>query len=268
VTKNGESSLGTTMSRAILAEVFANTARAAAILGVDAPLAAEFQAARSRLSPFPIGRHGQLQEWLEDFDEPEPHHRHVSHLYPVYPGYEITRSSNPALFAAAQKSQQRRLAQDSMLTGWSNAWHLCLAARFGDAKLATELLDSFASKFLLGNLFSTHSRQGGSTLCFQIDGNFGVVAGMAEMLLQSHDGGIDLLPAKPETWRTGHIKGLRARGAFLVDIHWKNGALLKAAVTSLVGGPCKVRHGNKAVEFHTVANRTYSLDASLTLRPN
>jgi alpha-L-fucosidase 2 len=189
-------------------------------------------------------------------------------LYPVYPGYEITRTSNPALFEAARTSQQRRLAQDSMLTGWSNAWHLCLAARFGDAKLATELLDSFASKFLLGNLFSTHSRQGGSTLCFQIDGNFGVVAGMAELLLQSHDNGIHLLPAKPETWRTGHIKGLRARGAFLVDINWKNGVLLKAAVTSLVGGRCKVRYGEHLIEFDTVAKGTYALDGSLKLTAN
>jgi alpha-L-fucosidase 2 len=268
VTKPGESSLGTTMSRAIIGELFANTVQAAAILGVDAPLAADFQAARSRLSPFQIGRHGQLQEWLEDFDEPEPHHRHLSHLYPVYPGYEITRSSNPALFAAASKAQQRRLEKDSMLTGWSSAWHLCLAARFGDAKLATELLDSFAAKFLLGNLFSTHSRQGGSTLCFQIDGNFGVVAGMAEMLMQSHDGGIHLLPAKPETWRTGHIKGLRARGAFLVDIYWKNGVLLKAAVTSIKGGRCKVRYGASMIEFDTVAKGTYALDASLKLTAN
>ncbi len=268
VAKPGSASLGTTMSRAIIGEVFANTVQAAAILGVDTPLAADFQAARSRLSPFKIGRHGQLQEWLEDFEEPEPHHRHLSHLYPVYPGYEITRTSNPALFEAARTSQQRRLAQDSMLTGWSNAWHLCLAARFGDAKLATELLDFFASKFLLGNLFSTHSRQGGSTLCFQIDGNFGVVAGMAELLLQSHDNGIHLLPAKPETWRTGHIKGLRARGAFLVDIHWKNGVLLKAAVTSLVGGRCKVRYGEHVIEFDTVAKGTYALDGSLKLTAN
>lgn len=266
VAVRGSASLGTTMSRAILGELFANTAQAATVLGVDAPLAAEFQSARSRLSPYQVGRHGQLQEWLEDFDEPEPQHRHLSHLYPVYPGYEITRSSTPALFAAAKKSQQRRLENDSLLTGWSNAWHLCLAARFGDQKLAAELLEAFAGKFLLGNLFSTHSRQGGNTLCFQIDGNFGMVAGIAEMLMQSHEDGINLLPAKPDDWRNGHIKGLRARGGFLVDIQWKNGALLKASVTSTAGGPCQVRHGERMIEFETVANQTYALDASLNLR--
>lgn len=268
VAKQGDCSMGTTMSRAVIGELFGNTVQAAAILGVDAPLAAELRAARSRLSPFQIGRHGQLQEWLEDFDEPEPQHRHLSHLYPVYPGYEITRSAEPALFAAARKAQQRRLEGDSLLTGWSNAWHLCLAARFGDQKLAAQLLETFAGKFLLPNLFSTHSRQGGSTLCFQIDGNFGVVAGMAEMLMQSHEGSISLLPAKPENWRNGFIKGLRARGAFLVEIHWKDGALLKASITSLVGGPCKVRHGDKTVEFNTVANQTYTLNASLQLTAN
>jgi alpha-L-fucosidase 2 len=219
------------------------------------------------LSPFQIGRNGQLQEWLEDFDEPEPRHRHLSHLYPVFPGYEITRSSDPVLFAAARKAQERRLENRSLLTGWSNAWHLCLAARFGDQKLAAELLEEFASRFLLSNLFSTHSRQGGNTACFQIDGNFGVVAAIAEMLMQSHEGGIHLLPAKPESWRSGQIKGLRARGGFLVALDWKKGVLVRASVTSTVGGRCKVRYGGTTTEFDTAANKTYALDAALKLTP-
>jgi alpha-L-fucosidase 2 len=261
----GQASLGTTMSRAIIGELFANTAQAAALLGVDDSLAADLQRARFRLSPYQVGRYGQLQEWLEDFEEESPGHRHLSHLYPVYPGYEITRSSNPVLFAAAKKSLERRLENHMLLTGWANAWALCLAARFGDQKMTSELLEQFASRFLLSNLFSTHPRQGGNTACFQIDGNFGFVAGVAELLMQSHEDGIHLLPAKPENWRTGHIKGLRARGAFLVDIHWKNGVLLKAAVKSTAGGRCKVRHGGRAIEFDTVANTTYALDASLKL---
>lgn len=265
VTKQGQSSMGTTMSRAIIGELFANTAQAAALLGVDAPLAADLTRARSKLSPYQIGRHGQLQEWLEDFEEPSPGHRHVSHLYPIYPGYEITRSSNPALFAAAKKSLERRLENDMLLTGWANAWALCLAARFGDQQMTAKLLEDFASKFLLSNLFSTHPRQSGNTACFQIDGNFGFVAGVAELLMQSHDGGINLLPAKPDNWRNGHIKGLRARGGFLVDIYWKNGELIKAAVTSTAGGRCRVRHGEMDVEFDTAANQTYPLDASLKL---
>jgi alpha-L-fucosidase 2 len=265
VTKQGQSSLGTTMSRAILAEVFANTAQAAEILGVDSSFAADLQKARSRLAPDKVGRHGQLQEWLEDFEEPSPGHRHVSHLYPVYPGYEITRASNPILFTAAKKSLERRLENHMLLTEWSTAWALALASRFGDEELTAMLLEEFASKFIFNNLFAAHARQGGNTMCFQIDGNFGFVAGVAEMLMQSHEGGINLLPAKPKNWRNGSIKGLRARGAFLVDIHWKNGALLKVSVTSLVGGPCKVRHGERMVEFDTAANQTYALDASLKL---
>jgi alpha-L-fucosidase 2 len=265
VIKRANSSLGTTLSRAIIGELFSNTVQAAEILRVDASLAADLKHARSRLSPFQIGRHGHLQEWLEDFEEPEPRHRHLSPLYPVYPGYEITRKSNPALFAAAKTLQARRLEGDSLLSGWSGAWHLCLAARFGDAELAEKLLDEFPAKFLLSNLLSTHARSGGNTACFQIDGNFGVVAGIAELLMQSHEGDIHLLPAKPEHWRTGHIRGLRARGGFLVDISWKNGALQKAAVTSTAGGRCKIRHGERTVEFDTVANTTYALDASLKL---
>jgi alpha-L-fucosidase 2 len=268
VTKEGQASLGTTMSRAIIGELFANTVKAGEILGTDVALAADLKKARSRLSPFQIGRHGQLQEWLEDFEEPSPGHRHVSHLYPVFPGYEITASSDPALFAAAKKSLERRLENHMLLTEWSTAWALCLAARFEDKQMTAALLEEFASKFLFSNLFASHSRRGGNTACFQIDGNFGFVAGVAEMLMQSHDGGIHLLPAKPENWRNGSIKGLRARGAFLVDIYWKNGVLLKAAVTSTAGGRCKIRYGERMIEFDTVANGTYALDASLKLSGN
>ena len=266
-TKKGSASLGTTMSRAIIGELFNNTAQAAALLGVDAPLAADLQSARSKLSPFRIGRYGQLQEWLEDFDEFDPGHRHMSHLYPIYPGYEITASSNPALFAAAKKSLERRLENNVLLMSWCDAWALCLAARFGDRQLAAGLLDEFTSKFLFANLFSLAARQDGNTACFQIDGNFGFVAGVAELLMQSHEGAIHLLPAKPEGWRTGHIKGLRARGAFLVDIYWRDGVLYRADVTSTAGGKCTIRHGGKTVEFDTQAGRKYALDASLRKSP-
>jgi len=215
-----EISLGTTLSRAIAFEVLDHAAIASEILGVDENLRKEFVETRDRLSPYQAGKHGQLQEWLEDFEETNPGHRHLSHLYGLYPGSEITKEKDPVIFEAARKAVERRLEHHSGWTGWSRAWLIGLAARLQDGELAREQLELLLERTTLENLFDTHPRQGGNTTCFQIEGNFGAAAGIAEMLMQSHQGYIHILPAKPNNWRRGHVTGLRARGAFEVDIYW------------------------------------------------
>ncbi len=259
-------SVGTTMSRAIAYEVMSNAIKASKILGVDAKLRNEFSRAINRLWPYQVGKYNQLQEWLEDFDEAEPGHRHLSHLYPVYPGYEITEDKDPRLFEAARQSVLRRIDHNSGWTGWSRAWLLCLAARFDDADLALEQLNTLLATTTLPNLFDTHPRLGGNTLCFQVEGNFGATAGIAEMLMQSHEGYIDLLPAKPANWRNGYVKGLRARGGFELDISWKNGRLDEAVVHAKNTGPVELQYGAKRVSLKTVAGKSYTLAGDLVLK--
>lgn len=259
-------SVGTTMSRAIAYEVMSNAIKASKILGVDAKLRNEFGSAINRLWPYQVGKYNQLQEWLEDFDEAEPGHRHLSHLYPVYPGYEITEDKDPRLFEAARQSVLRRIDHNSGWTGWSRAWLLCLAARFDDADLALEQLNTLLATTTLSNLFDTHPRQGGNTLCFQVEGNFGATAGIAEMLMQSHEGYIDLLPAKPANWKNGYVNGLRARGGFELDISWKNSRLDEVVVHAKSTGPVELQYGEKRVSLKTVAGKSYTLAGDLVLK--
>lgn len=259
-------SLGTTMSRSIAYEVLNNAAIASEILGIDHELRKEFVKSRDQLSPYSTGKHGQLQEWLEDFGEIFPGHRHVSHLYPLYPGTEITATKTPKLFEAAKNSVVRRLEHNSGWTGWSRAWMICLAARLQDPDLALEQLELMLERTTLYNLFDTHPRQGGNTICFQIEGNLGASAGIAEMLMQSHDGFIHVLPAKPANWKNGHITGLRARGAFELDLFWKGGSLDKLAVRSEKGGPCRLKYGDHFIEFETEPGQEYRFDSGLKRR--
>ena len=256
-------SMGTTMSRAIAYEVLSNAIKASEILDVDADLRKEFIAKKERLSPYQIGSYGQLQEWLEDFGEINPGHRHQSHLYPLYPGIEITKDKTPDLFEASRKSVERRLQHNGGWTGWSRAWLICLAARLQDGELAKKQLELLLEKTTLYNLFDTHPRKGGNTICFQIEGNMGATAGIAEMLMQSHEGYIHILPAKPKNWKNGEIKGLRARGAFETDISWKNSKMKQVTIKSLKGLPCKLKYLNKVVEFNTEIGSTYTFDSSL-----
>ena len=173
------------MSMAITREVFANCIRAAEILGLDAPLQAELKARLAEMTVYRTGRYGQLQEWREDYGETEPGHRHLSHLYPLYPGVEITPRGTPQLAAAARSALLRRLEHNSGWTGWSRAWVIALAARLGDAKLAHEQLKLQLERTTWPNLMGSHPRLGGTTACFQIDSNFGTTGAIAEMLLQS-----------------------------------------------------------------------------------
>jgi alpha-L-fucosidase 2 len=229
---------GPTMDMQILRDLFDACATASEVLGVDKEFRAKVQTTRARLAPMQIGRWGQLQEWLEDWDKPGDHHRHVSPLYGLYPSAQITAGGTPELFEAARTLLQSR---GDLATGWSEAWKVSLWGRLGEPEHAYRLLTDLVQNHTASDMLDNINTNGHGPAVFQIDANFGLTAGMAELLLQSHEGFLRLLPALPEAWETGSAQGLAARGGFLVDLDWRGNALQTATIRSALGRPCRLR---------------------------
>jgi alpha-L-fucosidase 2 len=233
--------MGPTMDTEITRQLFTRVIEASTILGIDADFRAKVKSAMDRLPPFQIGKYGQLQEWMEDYDEKEPGHRHISQLFALDPGNQITPRGTPDLAKAARITLERRLANGGGHTGWSRAWIINFWARLEDGDKAGENVTALLGKSTFPNMLDAHPP-------FQIDGNFGGTAGIAEMLLQSHAGEISILPALPKSWSTGSVKGLHARGAVEVDIDWKDGKASRVALRSPIAADHKVRFADGRVE--------------------
>ncbi|GGM93177.1 alpha/beta hydrolase [Dyadobacter beijingensis] len=264
--ENGGLVAGPTMDHQIIRALFKACAETAGILGTDAAFAQKLTQTAKQVAPNRIGRFGQLQEWMTDIDDTTSHHRHVSHLWGVYPGEEITPAATPDLLKAAMKSLNYR-GDDG--TGWSLAWKINYWARFLDGEHAYTMIRKLfnpvcdAGQKMSGggsypNLFDAHPP-------FQIDGNFGGAAGILETLVQSHLGEINLLPALPKALPDGRMSGLCTRGGFEIDIEWKKGRLAGLTVRSKAGNACKLRYGGKVVSVPTAKGKTYRFGPDLTL---
>lgn len=241
--KQGTVSVATTMDMAIIWDLFTNVIDAAGRLGTDKAFRDSVIACRKQLYPLHIGKKGNLQEWYKDWEDTDPHHRHVSHLFTVFPGHEISPIETPELAAAAKKTLELR---GDAGTGWSLAWKINFWARLLDGNHAYKMIHYLLR--LTGSSKTNYSNGGGSYANlfdahppFQIDGNFGALSGMCEMLVQSQSGEISLLPAIPDCWAEGHISGLKARGNFQLTMNWKNKQIVTASVLSVTGGLCKLR---------------------------
>ncbi|HWV66557.1 glycosyl hydrolase family 95 catalytic domain-containing protein [Chitinophaga sp.] len=257
--ENGGLVAGPTMDHQLIRDLFRNCIAASEILQQDVAFRKTLQEKYKQIAPNQVGKHGQLQEWLQDVDDPENHHRHVSHLWGVFPGTDITWDQSPSLMNAARQSLLFR-GDDG--TGWSLAWKINLWARFKDGNHALTMIN----KLLTPAEGPTGKAHGGSYINlfdahppFQIDGNFGGASGMAEMLVQSHMGYIDLLPALPDAWPSGQVNGICARGGFVLDIRWLQGRLEQLTVTATSDGSCELRYKEQTVKFAAKKGKSYQV---------
>lgn len=240
---------GTTFVHAVVREILLNAIEASKVLGVDKKERKEWEHVLAHLAPYKIGRYGQLMEWSRDIDDPEDEHRHVNHLFGLHPGHTLSPVTTPELAQAARVVLEHR---GDGATGWSMGWKLNQWARLQDGNHAYKLYGNLLKNGTLDNLWDTHAP-------FQIDGNFGGTAGITEMLLQSHMGFVQLLPALPDAWQNGSVSGICARGGFEVNLSWKDGKLAEAVVTSEKGVPCTVRYEDKTLSFKTKKGSSYRI---------
>jgi alpha-L-fucosidase 2 len=251
---------GPTMDHQIIRALFSNVIAAADILKVDHELKAELMDKYKRIAPNTIGKYGQLQEWMKDRDDTTNKHRHISHLWGMYPGNEINYDTDPKMMQAAKQSL---LYRGDAATGWSLGWKINCWARFKDGDHTFKLIQMLMSPANGGagsypNLFDAHPP-------FQIDGNFGGAAGIGEMLVQSHTKYIDILPALPSALPDGTVKGICARGGFVLNMQWQAGKLVNLEVLSKAGQPLVLRYNGKVKEISTLKNKSYRFNASLEL---
>lgn len=231
---------GSTLDISLIKDLFSHCIEASRILKLDGRFRSELEQALLRLPPFKVGKHGQLQEWDDDFDEAEPGHRHIAHLFALHPGDQITPDGSPELAAACRTTIERRLAHGGAHTGWSCAWMVSFWARLREAEPAAGFLNKLLSG-LHPNMMNAHRHPKVKMDIFSIDGNMAGTAGIAEMLLQSHSGMIHLLPALPIQWNSGRVRGLRARGGFEIEMQWEEGRLSQARIHSTTGKQCRLR---------------------------
>jgi len=277
----GEICEGATMEKSIVWDLLSNTAQAAAALGIDDDFRKKVESTRDRIRPPQVGKHGQIMEWGGDWDNPKDQHRHVSHLFALHPGREITANGTPELAEAAKVTLKHR-GDDG--TGWALAWKINFWARLLDGDhalklMANQLRHTKELKTVMQGAGGTYPNLFDAHPPFQIDGNFGFVSGVNELLLQSHERYIDpkspdedryvidLLPALPSDWKRGSIRGLRARGGFELDLAWDNGVLKKATIASPLGGTGKIRYRGKTLDLTLPPGGTASFDASLRRMP-
>jgi len=240
---------GATFVHAVIREILLNAIDASKALGVDVKARKQWQEVLDNLVPYKTGRYGQLMEWSRDIDDPKDEHRHVNHLFGLHPGHTLSPVTTPELAKAARIVLEHR---GDGATGWSMGWKLNQWARLQDGNHAYKLFGNLLKNGTLDNLWDTHPP-------FQIDGNFGGTAGVTELLLQSHMGFIQLLPALPDAWAEGSVEGLLARGNFEVDLRWADGKLQEAVITSNAGQPCQVRYGDQTLNFKTKKGQSYTI---------
>lgn len=257
----GATSYGCTADLAITRECLIDAIKAAEVLNTDKDFRKKAKTTISRLSPYKIGKKGNLQEWFHDWEDEDPQHRHQSHLFGLYPGHHISTDETPDLAKACAKTLE---IKGDNTTGWSTGWRVNLYARLKDSNNAYHIYRRLLKLVSPDGYKGKDARRGGGTYPnlldahspFQIDGNFGGCAGVIEMLMQSSEEEITLLPALPEKWKDGSVKGICARGSFVIDMSWKDGKVTSLSITSRKGGKTRVYFNNKSVKINLKANET------------